>query len=423
MHTVLNRVTENWQAVVLVAVWMVAHILIVVPLIKERWGSIAILFIGILLALCYLIKPFTYDLPKYSLYFDYSSLAVEGYTRTSSGEIILAETDRDGPFCPFGSTNWGSKGFCTTIALSRQVMPKGSWLLPRMLPGPYVSDSLMIVVVLIGLGCMLIAVKFLFDEISRAPPFLSQLLYAIPFLLGSTFFFVGSQNSVRQFLAIVMILSAIGLAFANRRIWALIFSVGALTMHQWGWMLIMPALLGILWVGLLEKYHEKLRGREILATVIFPLGLGVIGVGVLTATASIFQDNHFWGELGTYLTGKINDDPFRSNVVGKVGFIGLMFLASEWVIGKVESRAILRVQWMRRILFFLILPLAYYEAIFSRLLYLYFGLETLLIIGLWMLGDLRRRIAAGIIFISYSLTPNVLRILVGLSNWKALLYG
>ena len=194
-------------------------------------------------------------------------------------------------------------------------------------------------------------------------------------------------------------------------------------MHQWAWALIMVALPGILWVGFLEKYHEKLRGREIITTVIVPLGLGAVGVGALTGSVLLFQDNSFWGELVTYLTGKINDDPFRSNVVAKIGFIGLMLLASEWVIGKVESRAILRVQWMRRLLFFLILPLAYYEAIFSRLLYLYFGLETLLIIGLWILGDLRRRIAAGIIFISYSLMPNALRILVGLPNWKALLYG
>ena len=93
---------------------------------------------------------------------------------------------------------FNSPAFNFLIDLTRPILPHGSFL-PRLIRDRHVSDSLVLLVGILGLALLSTALSLLYSQLAQSKPtayFYGVLLLAI---LGSVFFFVGSQNAIRQF--------------------------------------------------------------------------------------------------------------------------------------------------------------------------------------------------------------------------------
>jgi len=430
MISVIERALDNGAAMALICGWIVCHFAILVPVSVKRYAKAGLIAMGLLLVLVYLLKPFTYDLPKYSLYFDYSSLASEGFTLDASGEVVLTPTDREGPFCPFGTGEAASFGFCTLIAATREFLPQGAWLIPRLnAEGKYISDSLFLVVMMFGLGSVLFAMILWRDGIRGSESLINQLLYALPFTLGSVFFFVGSQNSVRQFLGISLIMLSVSLWSSKRYIGAVVAGLFAVSMHQWIWVFLGLVLVVMVWLEYLESCRGLSVRNGIITTGLVPLVIGTLGVAGLhlawsaTDLSTLLGQTRFFGEVTSYISGRIIDDVWRVDVFAKVLFVGLVFFVSEMMLTKGNYSQPSRLQLIRRAIFFSILPAMVFEPIFGRLLYLYWGFELLLLFQLSSSANPRKSSVGAVIFVSYAIMPNAGRVLIGLDTWKEILYG
>ena len=194
MWSVVERAFEHSAATTLISCWVAGHALIFISLIGKKLAKPNLIIIGVLFLLLYLFKPSTYDFHQYSVYFDYSSIPTVGFFLDESGKPNLAPTDVEGPFCPYGTQGFASLGFCTLIAITREYLPQGPWLVPRVGYGTqYISDSLFLVVMMLGLGSVLSAMILWRDGILDRESWFERLFYALPLTLGSVFFLVGSQ--------------------------------------------------------------------------------------------------------------------------------------------------------------------------------------------------------------------------------------
>ena len=248
----------NWPVVALIVVWVVAHLLIwVIVFWKRSEYGVGLIMIALMLVI-YLVKPATYDLPKYSIFFDYGSLGVMGLESDDYGNYYLHDSDAgartgDQPFCPFGASSpIDSIGFCLVAQSLGRILPSGE-LFYRIPSDRYVSDSFIGLIALIGLLAFLSMCRLEFGQPGKVELLVrvgSPMNLAI--ILGSVFFFVGSQNSVRQFLGIAFVLLALSNFNRGRTKSSVIMCTVGLLMHQWTWAIMLVGLLLRLVVGLIN---------------------------------------------------------------------------------------------------------------------------------------------------------------------------
>ena len=212
--------------------WVVPHALLFLPAQpQKRW----ILFSTGVILLCflYLLKPSTSDLPGYSVYFSSGFLTVNPYDVTATGAVELDPVDTTGT--PFRQTFSKSPAFAVLAEAMSLIYPPGPFL-PRISPiqERYVSDFPVITITLVGCVVLLVACREFARGAGIRACFDKEFWLGNLFLvLGSVFFLLGSQNTLRQFLGIALIFSCLAL-FSRKKYGSAIVSglVGCL-MHHW----------------------------------------------------------------------------------------------------------------------------------------------------------------------------------------------
>ena len=106
------------------------------------------------------------------------------------------------------------------------------------------------------------------------------------------------------------------------------------------------------------------------------------------------------------------------NVLLKASMIFGLVLISESLIGKTKRNELVTngIRSLRRRTILLILPLAVYPEIFSRVMVLYWAVEIVFLV--WALNSEIARVRLGgiAVFVAYGFAPNTVNILVG-PNW------
>ena len=103
----------------------------------------------------------------------------------------------------------------------------------------------------------------------------------------------------------------------------------------------------------------------------------------------------------------------RSPPIVKVLFLTAVIGISELLLGKTESSNKGNIRSMRRRIFILLLPLAVFPEIFSKLLMMYWGVELVFIV--WAINSSidRHRRAGAFVFLAYGFAPNAINVLIG----------
>jgi hypothetical protein len=203
----------------LLALWACAHVLILAVVLTAR-GSRAILgLMTLLMVVAYVLKPYTYDLDKYSIFFHTGFIAAHSW-HSPNNFFQLDSLDTNGePFAQSFET-----GFRWLAKLGSLALPKGS-LVPRFDEdygdfqerGPPRSDAMIFLIMGIGLGMLLTSIRFLcMLNNSGSYPRLINLWQTVPIVLGSVFFLLGSQNVLRQFLGVAIVILAISAINSKR---------------------------------------------------------------------------------------------------------------------------------------------------------------------------------------------------------------
>ena len=153
---------------------------------------------------------------------------------------------------------------------------------------------------------------------------------------------------------------------------------------------------------------------------ILSLMLGIATIAFIKAIAvlGIFtNDIHLIGDLKPYL---VMSDQYESierlSSFVKVGAILFVFAVSEFFLGRTSISDSGDIRSLRRMIFVFVIPLAVYPEIFSRTLILYWAVETVFIMWGLSSSNLRPRLAAAAVFVSYGFAPNAINVLIG-PNW------
>jgi hypothetical protein len=246
---------------------------------------------------------------------------------------------------------------------------------------------------------------------------------AVPLLfvtvVGSVFFFLGSQNAIRQFLGLVVLLTALNASLNKRHLTSVLLILAAATFHKWA------IILGIItifftsifsWQGGARESNRPFDLRLYLPEVL-AVGMAVLVLGAVKLVlvfGAYHLDLPLIGDLKAYA---IKQDQFqmfeRPNVwIKSLGVIGL-FVVSEIVAGKDYFNDKFDIRRMRRVVLLFIMPFVLLPEIFSRLLMLYWMIELIFIV--WAVLSQRRRMqfAGVLVFTAYGFAPNALNVLLG----------
>ena len=242
-------------------------------------------------------------------------------------------------------------------------------------------------------------------------------------VLGSVFFLVGSQNSLRQFLAITILI--LGISFLrSKRFYAisivLILLSGAF--HKW-----VPVVgIFIVVISLISKLDKtymsngNIRPFRINTSEWLSCLLGIALV-LLCKVVLIYGLVH-WNvpliaDLKPYvISAEQFDSSERVYALIKAIAVLVVVVCSEILLGHTSATGYMDLRGLRRRAFALILPFVIYPEIFSRLLMVYWAIEVLFLVSSLSSRELRTRAGAALVFLSYGIAPNALNVLVG-SQW------
>ena len=214
---------------------IICHILIVpaVFVTKLRWICLSLALI--LMASVYLLKPYTYDLEKYSIFF------VTGYIpsvhwHTPNGVFQLDPHDTTGePYTGF------EIGFSALARLGNFLIPPGT-VLPRLNSDswnfektkPPQHDGLLFLIMLLSIAIIIWTIRRLLLKVEESI-LIDRSTWPLLLLVvtGSIFFFLGSQNTIRQLLALVVILVGISTSLDRRYIGSVLIVLAATAFHKW----------------------------------------------------------------------------------------------------------------------------------------------------------------------------------------------
>ena len=406
----------------LLAAWLVGHLLIVG--VAARWPNTrAILyFMAFFLILVYLTKPYTYDLNKYSIYFATGFIPTHSW-HTPNNQFHLDPKDTTGD--PFEGNY--EVAFRHLAAFGSKWLPMGS-LWPRFNfdygdfkeRGPPRSDAAIVLVALVGFVLISLALTTVRrSDGGNSSSFRPDFLLVSILILGSIFFLLGSQNTLRQFLAMSVAINGIVLAMSRRYLLAISICALSALFHQWG------PLLGAIGVGIaavtnLEyssaKSHVVCSFRPSRIDVwIFLTGcMAMVAIKAIGVFGLFTFDFPMIGEFKHYLIDQDQYDSLeRINRIKKAGLLALMALVSEIILGSTANAGFNKVRSLRRRMLLFLLPLAVYPEIFSRVLIIYWVSELIFIVGALNARETRIRMSGAFVFSVYGIAPNAMNVIIG----------
>jgi len=414
---------EELEAFILLAMWIIPHIL-VLNLVRCPNSVLTACLCTILLMGVYLLKPATSDLSKYSVYFNSGFLTENPYSVTDEGNVLVHPRDTTGtPFLQAFSNN---PGFRLMAEVLHDLIPPKPFL-PRfsVYKKRYITDGAILIIVLMGVVILLYTCRQVISEkrtIASILPW-KRYLYWLPLTLGSVFFFVGSQNALRQFLALVFLTLALSLWFNKRFIGMMIMAVIALSFHQWaiGFVVIVIILISMhsmISAYLINSHSQMLSVGNLLSG--FLVGCtGVLLIKVVVAGNADLVISYMahnistYSEIKQYIAMDYSNLESRTGSWVKLGLVGCTIILSELILGRTALPSSWDIRSIRVGFFGLMIPFGIYPEVLSRLMLCYFALELLLICVALLARERRVRLAGAVLFVGYSLAPNGLNILLG----------
>jgi hypothetical protein len=368
------------------------------------------------------MKPYTYDLRKYSIYFNTGFIEGLGW-HSPEGDFQLDPQDTGGELFSGGF----EMGFRLLGRLGYLAFPSGS-LVPRFDTdvggfkerGPPRSDATVFLFMIIGYSILLGASRrFVGGNGNNVSPVPMRNLVAAPVILGSVFFILGSQNVLRQFLGVSIVVLALSMLTSRHYITCMVLVLLSGAFHKWA------PILGLLGVFLTVIGNVGTRDYSIqpaspihwsLAEMI-SLAAGIATI-LLIKLIMVFGIYHMpiplVDDLKSYV---IRADEFESleriSSFIKAGAIFVIFSSSELFLGKISRSDGTNIRLLRRRLLIFLIPFLIYPEIFSRLIVLYWAMETIFVV--WALNSekLRSRLAGATVFVAYGFAPNAINVLIG----------
>jgi hypothetical protein len=370
-----------------------------------------------------MLKPATGDLWSYSFYFDtgYTSIDRDAEVLDRHSPILVGySVDLVDPLyrtgTPYLQRYTTSPLFAWVIKTSAEFLPHGSkWSRLEANGFRAVSDYFLIEIVLIGLGLI-----WFFFQIEK-PVTVSgekksiQIIEWLPFVLGSVFFFVGSQNSIRQFLMLSALLVFISALSNKRYLTAIIFGVIALLFHQFGSFFIGLVLIIAFSQQIFSKKFIEKRIAQYVAPILSGLLIGLAGVFCIkVAFAFNIQ------EVMQYALQPDSAYSFRTSAGIKWIAIAALLTMSELILGRCDLVHLGRYRDWRLAAFAFVTPLVIFPEIFSRMLFFYYAVEMIFVIFAVHSRSVRVCLSGIAVFAAYIVAPNALNMLVG-PGWREIL--
>jgi hypothetical protein len=418
----------NWQTsieiTVLISIWIVGH-LCLVGAVKDKYKQTSLLAVLLCMVVVYSIKPATMDLHGYSVYFDTGywpyaesySLGDRGIAEKGPYEAAdMYDGDESGP--PYITRFPNEPGFTSTLRWLAGVLPRGQ-LLPRLtaMGRPYTSDTLVFVVIAIGLFSFVVATWNFLSHQLRLQEKRQFLLTSAPIILGSLFFFVGSQNAIRQFLMLSLCMLAFSYLSKRRYVFAVIIFAGSISMHQWGWVFVGLSLVLLLIQKVIPVKSSGIPPLHLLRTDWLGLIIGTLMVIMIKVL----------GDIGFYQFGYIISqadwqEQFRISSGAKAFALFFVLIVSEVIAGASRVDQVIDIRQMRRTAFFIIVPLAVFPEIFARTYFFFFAIEVIYIVWALTSNTMRIRLSGALVFSVYAIAPNALNVLVGKGGWQEIIW-
>jgi len=407
--------------VLLLTVWMMGHFLAIGILIPKRGSALLFCICAtICLLVGYVAKPASFDLPRYSIYFETGVapwITEYGWKEGGWKEEDFHRREVDHPYFQHFPN---SPGFVSLMKLSSQFLPHGPYL-PRLIKERHIADSLVILVVSLGLVVLWLAISLM--RAGKPPPtgVASSWWWTLTLMLGSVFFFVGSQNSIRQFLGTVFSILAMA-AFLRASLLRASLGVlalfGAVLFHPWA-----PAfaLLGVVFI--LARHRSETMTRIELARFVFNEYLVAFLLGIMGVIAIKVGVKLGVPYFTTYFNIDSSSEVYRSSALIKLGMLASILVVTDLVAGKVGSEWRFHPASFRKCFLLFLAPLAIYPEIFSRISMFYFAAEMIYLA--WAFGHklTRVQVSGVLVFGAYGLAFNCLNILLDRGWVEALFYG
>ncbi len=409
--------TPNIALSLLLSLWLLGHIL-VFGLLSRRTNYFSVFVSLLILTAVYATKPATFDLPRYSVYFETGippwitsayqkkeGWKLEDLTEVEQREYLSSAFFRNSP------------AFTFLIDLTRPILPHGSFL-PRIIRDRHVSDSLVLLVGILGLALLSTALSLLYSQVaqSRSKAYFYGVL--VLGILGSVFFFVGSQNAIRQFVGTCFSVLVFAAVVQKKYGLASVSFILSFLFHPWSPVFAITSVL--FWKA--KQIFEVFRSSKIRKIVINEYVLAIIlGVGSVVAIKIGIK-------LGlpyftTYFHMDTSKELFRTAAPIKLALIGAVLIFTEIISGRSNREKHLDPRSLRLCFFLFLTPLVIYPEIVSRLLMFYFASELIFLI--WALGHTTKRVRLSgcVVFLSYAVALNALNILLDKDWLEIMLHG
>lgn len=401
--------------------WIFSHLLILGAINNCNYRRIVLILSAVLLVTVYLIKPYTYDLEKYSIYFVTGYIPTTDWHTPDDGFQLDARDTTGDPYTVY------ELGFRWLSKVGNFVLPSGS-LIPRYDQtfwdfeerGPPRHDAILFLIIISGAASLIFSTRALLRKMASSrvakPDDLGLMLVVI---MGSVFFFIGTQNVLRQFLGLVIVLMALNCAVSKKYAASVLLVILASIFHRWMIGFGVAAIIvveGLSWSQnrwpLVEVRLSRITRFEFLSLV---AGLTVVIVIKGFLVFGVFHmDIPLIGDLKAYVLNQGQYQMFeRLDSWIKLGAIVFLFGLSEVVQGVTIISKPLDPRLLRRSILFFILPLLIYPEIFARVLLYYWLVEMIFVAWALQSNERRTQLAGAMVFLAYGIAPNALNILLG----------
>jgi len=348
------------------------------------------------------MKPATFDLPRYSVYFETGVapwLSSTGWKEQGYSE----ETFDDREYGPYFRN---SPGFTYLIKEARKALPHGPYL-PRIIQQRHIADSLFLLVVLTSLAILVVALSLLHEKWGAVETRSFSIALLGVIILGSIFFFVGSQNAIRQFWGTSLSILAFALYLRSWFASSTLCLIISFLMHPWSPLFFVLAVMFVHARSVLEKiFRSRALSRYLNEYFIaFALGIACIVAIKLGIKMGIPY-------FTTYYHIDTAGEGYRSSSTLKLcSFIGLL-IVSDLIAGQSKRCGRFCPQALRRCFLIVLAPLVLYPEVFSRLAMFYLAAEMIYLYWAASQKEFRYRASACLVFGVYSFAPNALNILL-----------
>jgi len=235
-------------------------------------------------------------------------------------------------------------------------------------------------------------------------------------ILGSVFFFVGSQNAIRQFLGTCF--SVLVFAAVIRKKHALALASVALSFLFHPWSPAFAILAVMFWK--VKQVCEKLRFERVrriaINEYVFALIVGVAAVVVIKIGIKLGVPY-----FTTYYHIDTSKEVYRTDAPIKLMLIAAVLVLTDFIAGSKNREQKLDPISLRRCFLIFLTPLVIYPEVFSRLLMFYFAVELIFVV--WALTHSSKRVlfSGCVVFLSYAVALNALNILLD-KDWLEIMF-